>query len=125
MTDLIEKLRRASESSRELGDEVLLACGWKGYDPQRGGGILVSHWTDPDGNGWPTDSRPNPTEDMNAALKLVPKRLDIDLYTAAHSTDYSVTAIDILDHETEKVLGYGSAFTPAMAICVAVLEMKK
>ncbi len=120
MNNLIEKLRQAKSPSRELGDEVLLACGWKGYDPQ-GSGILVSHWTDPNKKSWPTKFRPNPTEDINAAMELVSKWADIELYISVWGTDYSVTAVDIIDH-TDKILGRGTSTTPAIAICLAVLE---
>ena len=71
MSDLIERLESAAEGNRELGDEVLLAAGWRKtpvghfYGP-------IHHWSSPDGrHNYSEDRRPNPTQSLDAAMTLV------------------------------------------------------
>ena len=65
MTDLLSRLQQASEGSRELSDEMLLACGWK---------IGEGSWfIDPSGSKFLPDDRPDPTRSLDDAVALVPE----------------------------------------------------
>ena len=65
MTPLLDKLRSATEGSRDLSDEVLFAAGWT-HDGQ--------YWLDANGtNRTLFDDMPSPTESIDAALTLVPE----------------------------------------------------
>lgn len=110
MTDLIAKLEAATEGSRELSDEVLLALGWEqGQD---------DHWFAPD-NEVPVRGayRPSPTEYVDDGMALVPDHFEAMARRAPG--EYRSTAyVDI-----PKDL-YGSrANTPALALSAAILRM--
>jgi hypothetical protein len=70
MLDLISRLESAAEGSRELSDDVLLACGWeKTFD-----GVACDYWAPPHTAGRVySDNRPSPTESVDDALELVPE----------------------------------------------------
>ena len=87
LSSLIAKLEAATEGSRELSDEVLIACGWKrgvvGKPP-----LQSAYWKTPDGQrmGWEDDltsggvERPDPTQSLDAALTLVPSDCAWDVW---------------------------------------------
>lgn len=70
MTDLLDKLQHATEGSRELGDAVLLGCGWRK--------TLIGHfygpmyqWSSADGKqSYGEDKRPDPTRNLQAVVSL-------------------------------------------------------
>jgi len=120
---LISELEKAKEGSRELSDEVLLMCGWS-YRPNRygpggpqwGGGGL---WTNPLGIGTAaSDSRPSPTESLDAALPLVPERC------WAEGTLGSPSYIEIHNPKIYAEIGKGEGATPALALCIAALKAR-
>lgn len=80
MKELIERLEKATGPDRELGDDVLMACGWRlieeGPGPDR-----ILYWAAPDdvpidpmhGGEYANGDQPDPTASIDAALTLVPK----------------------------------------------------
>ena len=73
MDDLIRKLANAECGSRELGDEVLLAVGWKHTSVGYFHGPIY-RWSAGDGKpSCAEEDRPNPTTSLDAALTLVPE----------------------------------------------------
>lgn len=74
MTDqLIAKLEAAEAGSRELSDEVLLACGWRiiEREMEAPATALAEVWFSPDGI--EADEPPSPTESVDDALGLMPE----------------------------------------------------
>lgn len=72
LTALAERVEAASGPSRELGHEILLACGWRRTSVGHFYGPLYQ-WSSPDGRrSFPEENLPNPTASIDAALTLVP-----------------------------------------------------
>ena len=130
LEDLIARLECAKAGSRELSDEVLLACGWtitKDRGPQA---MYISP-----ANTGPVHQvyAPSPTEDLNAALALVPegwgwilsRYADIQLWLSGFT---AVLEKPTGDGEWEP-LGFIAmpavmAATPALALCAAILRAR-
>jgi hypothetical protein len=139
LSDLITKLEAATEGSRELSDEVLLACGWvrEGTrdprldcwrDPQ---GNVYDHWNDPHGRATQVVPRPSPTESIDAALTLVPDDwgyVSVSMLRGGSSEafmlekDYSPPGDGHIDDEWSQWLEKAFHTSPALAICIAALK---
>lgn len=77
MTTLIARLEAATEGSRELSDEVLLALGWR-YRTSGEGGILLPNEcmiVDPSGRQHIKDHAPDPTQSLDDCKALTPSNL--------------------------------------------------
>ena len=70
MTTILERLAHATEGSRELSDEILLACGWI-YDPKR----IAAAWRSPDESWQGFHDRPDPSRCHDDAARMVPAGL--------------------------------------------------
>ncbi len=68
MSDLIERLEKATGPDRELGNEVLLACGWR-IEEHGDGPDRHVFWCGQDD--YADGDQPDPTASLDAALTLV------------------------------------------------------
>lgn len=111
--DLIAKLEAATEPSRELADEVLLACGWS-YNQFNGYWYPtkehMKHHAEPR---YLFDRQPNPLTSIDAALTLVLGGMD---WVIGGGSKQGAACINGGCVEV--------AATPAIAICVAILKAK-
>lgn len=123
MNDLIERLEKATGSDREIGNEVLLACGWKleedGEGPDR-----ALFWVNPDPNGedYNDGDQPNPTFSIDVALRLVPDHWRTDWagqVPMGTQWFWELTQMDA-NRSTERVW----APTAPLAICIAALKAR-
>ena len=144
-TELIQRLEQASGPDRELGDAVLLACGWTRSQRSKwnsarqkvGDGTLARDWfwVSPSGYEIEGHRRPDPTASLDAALTLVPEGaygVCIDQYivsTKPHPLKwrvwmkhYETLAGD--DDVTEIHTHYGTAPNPALALTIASLKAR-
>ena len=72
LNDLIARLEKLTCGDREVGYEVLLACGWRRTIIGNFYGPLY-HWSSPDGSlSYSEDGMPCPTRSIDAAMTLVP-----------------------------------------------------
>ena len=120
---LISRLE-AEEPSRELADEVLLACGWKTD-------LLTRHptiWENP--NGLQTGGRPNPLESLAPAISLVPEGWQPAVLAWSGDVleyDSPVTAMLLraeLNSDGSGVTAAGGARTAAEAMTRAALRAR-
>ena len=74
VSDLIERLEKAKEGSRELSNEVLVAFGYRWRTSDEGGILLPDNCVlvDPGGKQVVTSHCPSPTESVDDALGFVP-----------------------------------------------------
>ena len=117
---LISKLKAATEGSRELSDEVLLALGR--MTPQRMYQLA--------GHDDPYVVVPNPTVSVDDALKLVPggSRWRIGHTTinpAGPAEMWATLAIQRGGRLSAMVADGTTAATPALALCIAILKTKE
>ncbi len=121
MTDtLIEKLEQAEEGSRELSDEVLLACGWR---KTRWVPTGEPAWFDPQGSNG--SYLPHPTRSLDDCLRYAvpegwwPEQL-------SWASDGSLVIATIWNRDPGD--GYkscdGDAANPALALCIAALKAR-
>lgn len=102
--DLAARLEAATEGSRELSDEVLVACGWT-VDP----GLF---WRKPDG--WHChDDAPDPTRSVDDSIALIGERR---WYIAASARD------DMGGYFVQVGKPTAHAATPALALCAAIVK---
>lgn len=126
MTDLIQRLADGP-GSRELSDEVLLACGWE----RQKHGPMYFRWHSPNGRGFEgTDIqyRPDPTRSVDDALALVPEGWTRGVLSWPGYDNGKLTADFRADlHHSlssgggPRVSGYASSLP--RAICIAVLRI--
>ena len=125
MTDLpalIAKLEAATEGSRELSDEVLVACGWTrenighGKVAATGREFVVWQWTDPEGARRSPEL--DPTRSLDAAVAIVPDRWDYIAFTKRYTGKVSADVLLALSmHSNEGA-------TPALALCISILHAR-
>ena len=112
LRELIAKLGAATEPTRELADEVLLAIGWR-YDE-----ATVS-WISPGRRRQVNPAhRPNPLESMDAAISLVPEGWHWQTNDVGEAWCGTHFAHD------KSVLFKGSTTTPAHALTIAALRAR-
>jgi len=120
MTDLITRLEQTQEGSRELSDEVLLACGWKKRETiawevdidDYGDDKPVILWLTPDGlnSQYPP---PDPTRNLQCAVDLVPEREGTNKAAFLHGVMFQLHIGDIPDKKL------------AISVCIALLKAKE
>lgn len=69
MNDLIERLEKAAATSRELANDVLLACGWTAHETSIGPSRPIV-WESPNGHAFEDGDQPDPTASLDAARSL-------------------------------------------------------
>ena len=131
---LIERLQEASEGSRELSDECLLAVGWR----FTAGG--PKFWFDPNDNSIGYSARPSPSENLQDALDwMVPEGWEFTLNVSkkgcvvclcAHWDDDTASVFwSNRADESERGKFYkrriGSSLTPALALSAASLRARE
>ena len=108
-TALLARLRAAKEGSRELGDAVLFAAGWKN----------VHGWAvNPVGKSiclW-RQNAPDPTTNLDAITREIEARMWTWMTS---STGKSFVIGDCLDPESAF---YAECATPALSLCYAFVE---
>jgi len=115
MTDLKTRLAQATEGSRELSDEMLLACGAE--SPSR---AHPYHWILPNGNAVLVGLRPDPSRSVDDVLALVPEGYDVDLKSARHRAGWRVNL-----WEKDGTVWSADLAAPALALCLALLEAQE
>ena len=128
MTDLITRLEAATEGSQELGDDVLLACGWtefieKGTD--NGFGLTDDkHWMlPPKSNSMYLRYHshcPNPTTSIDAALTLVPEGWS----TKIEGGGVRKWNVAVYSGRKGDWAGTLYKYHPALAICIAAIKAR-
>jgi hypothetical protein len=128
MRELIERLENATGPDRELGRDVLLACGWRRTCVGNFYGPLW-HWSGPGGRSYPEDSLPCPTESIDAALTLAPDNHTIYLtrpnQSAANKSCYACIApAGLGGPQYAKKRAHLTAFHNSLpiALCIAALR---
>lgn len=119
MTDLIDLLSAATEGSRELSDEVLIACGWTEVE------LNYAWWWVPPGVPWERVAEdridrtiaPNPTVSLDDTLSLVPK----DRRPTLHQWDDERWTVALKVPGTQNHVSHAGA-TAALACCHAILQ---
>lgn len=102
---LLEQLQSATEGSREIGDQVLLACGWKRH--------AGNAWCSPAGEWRNWKDRPDPSRNLQDVVSLaVVNGVNWlhPLFTAAVAYDFEQSSREV---------------TPAVAclvICEAIIK---
>ena len=114
---LIQRLEQCTEGSRELADEVLLACGWKVTRIPLTGGCFETHWYDPSGTVYVQNL--NPLASFDAAMQLVPEG-----YTYLIDARHPVGRIMIDLFPEEGLPVEGKHMNVAIAICIAALRAR-
>jgi len=122
MTDL----ETATEATRELDDEVLLACGWtkkRFVGPEND----EVHWRDPAGK---RVGKPKPTRSVDDALMLVPEGWVMKYMEGPYPPKYKPHDFEIGDTSRVHLVTLGAwpecvvigmAATPALALCQAII----
>ncbi len=141
LSEIIERLERATDPSRDLADDVLLACGWSVIE--FGALDNPSHeWLAPDeSTTYVGGDHPNPLASLDAAVSLVPEGMMYGLagpwvYTADHEDETKrgrqiwEAAVDDGDNfcgDIESLTDFdnsGQGPTPAIALCIASLKAR-
>lgn len=120
--DLIAKLSEATVGSRELDRELAERFGWKFHGNLR-------FWMKPD---WWTpleaiEGLPHFTTSVDATLALIEKRLpgwSPSIVKVLHEPVWmgEVVSPDLDEDDISEVGADGSAATPALALCIAILN---
>ncbi len=121
-SDLIAKLSEATVGSRELDRELAERFGWKFHGNLR-------FWMKPD---WWTpleaiEGLPHFTTSVDATLALIEKRLpgwSPSIVKVLHEPVWmgEVVSPDLDEDDISEVGADGSAATPALALCIAILN---
>ena len=128
MTDLlalVERCENAMGPNRELGDEILLACGWyleTIHAEDDGVAVSKMFWVSP--SGVRSHERLDPTASINAALTLIPEGWTAwELRSRAALTHFAaeLSRLDGRGNENH-VHGYGA--TPALTFSAAALRAR-
>lgn len=109
LSDLIARLEAATEGSRELSDEVLVAL-WVTRD---------DGWVKPNGDVCEWGDEPNCTESLDDALGLVPEGWGW-MVEGRHGKGQAT--VYLTGDEHWPLL---AAATPALALCAAILRAKE
>ena len=124
MTDLLSELEQATNGSRELSDKVLLAIGWQFPDDWEPKGLSHGNLVSPNGETISHHLRPNPTENLQDALELVPEGWYPVLEPYINDADLVVYCADLFRPnwgEREPC----RAHTPTLAFCIATLKARE
>ena len=110
MTDtLIARLEEATEGSRELSDECLLAVGFAPVPD------ALTMWTYPNGDYAVTAELPDPSQNVQDAIDwMVPE-----------GCPWEMKSVGMVEMGTERGPVEGIAATPALALCVASLKARQ
>lgn len=128
LLELAERCEKAEGPDRELGREVLLACGWR---KTQAGHFLgpIFLWSSPD---WASSfdddrfHRHDPTASIDAALTLVPDGTGHDpfwMLKASNPNNPSGCRAEIWAKDVSRPFR-GKAATPALALCAAALRAR-
>lgn len=114
MTTLLEKLQSATEGTRELSDECLLAWGW-----ERKIQANVPYWKAPGLDFW-TIACPHVTADLQDGVDAVPEG-----WVWSVSIDYELPGMARLHctlpaADASPISIATRAATPAIALCIAI-----
>src|SRR5215469_8272096 len=123
LSALIAKLEAAKEGSEKLGDEVLLACGWRtvpNFDRRNS----IPYWIRPSDGQNVGVNRPDPTTSIDAALTLVPDGYGWTLSSpwrnqAKVRAHCGENYVGYYDAESEMHYAGSDGATAALAICIA------
>lgn len=127
MSDALSaRLEQADVGSRELSDEVLLACGWT-HDPKH----RALAWQPPTGYAPFAPDGPSPTQSLDDAVCLIPEGWNRNGLIAwpGRQADVRVASTVAVLHSVlssgggPKVIAFGS--TRALAVCAAVLKIRE
>jgi hypothetical protein len=116
MTSLIARLQLATGPSRELGDEVLIACGWTKFRWNS-----APRWRRHDGVSIHAVTRPNPTASIDAALTLIPEGF---AWSVQFSNSMLADAWLYPPDYDGDIEFKGHAATTAIALCIAILKSR-
>lgn len=133
LLSLAERCEKATAGSRELGEAILVACGWRKTSVGYFYGPLY-HWSSPDGKTSFKDddfSRHNPATSLDAAMRLVPEGWE---YEVSNRAPAPLAGRAHLNNRELIYKGIGSrrnpkrrsseciASTPTLALCAASLR---
>lgn len=108
-TDLISRIEAATEGSRELSDECLLAVGWQKHYP----GMLR-----PDGHVIPLHELPDPSQNLQDAVDwMLPEGSEYEI-----STLYGVARVGVDLNTDSPCYGEHKGGDVALALCAASLR---
>ena len=134
MTDpLLERLKRAEEGSRELSDEVLLACGWAIKEVTFPVGTKFYNYCDETGRhvtttGCGRPPAPDPTRSLGDCLRYVkPEGWELQLFERPNGwfcrlkRRHPYALVAWFERDRDEVLLVAS---PALALCIAALKAR-
>lgn len=125
---LAERCEKAAGPDRELGFEILLACGWRKTCVGNFYGPLY-YWNDGAGCSYPEDRLSCPTKSVDAALSLVPSSLSAVIRTPCISIEDDQAHAEIQrwhpdPDDTFEIVADACGYTTPTAICGAVLRAR-
>lgn len=121
LSDLIARLEKATGPDRELGNDVLLACGWVCEEHGNGGPDTYLTWApSADDDDFMDGDQPDPTSSIDAAMTLVPKGMEKDF------TDlYGVARVSVgINANPGPFYGTHEGGSLAIALCIAALKAR-
>ena len=121
LSDLIARLEKATGPDRELGNDVLLACGWVCEEHGNGGPDTYLTWApSPDDDDFLDGDHPDPTSSIDAAMTLVPEGMEKDF------TDlYGVARVSVgINANPGPFYGTHEGGSLAIALCIAALKAR-
>ena len=126
MTDFLELARRCEKAERpdkELGFEILLACGWRRTCVGHFHGPLYQ-WSDDGKRSYREDNLPCPTGSIDAAMTLVPEGKYWVCGFGKVSADEPFGGAQIIEPESSEEIAEGQGATVALALCAASLRAR-
>ncbi|GAA4827123.1 hypothetical protein GCM10023232_26650 [Sphingosinicella ginsenosidimutans] len=128
--DLAARIEAATGADRELGRELLLACGWTKTQVGHFLGPLYG-WTSPDKATYFQDDnfvreKHDPTASLDAAMKLVPEGLAFAVATIRNGApdDWDDSVCSAVVAQRDGVEARSDATTPALALCAAACRAR-
>lgn len=123
MTSLITRLEALAGPDRELGNEILLECGWSqredGDGPDR-----ITIWIAPDGGEFFDGEQLNPTRSIDAARSICKDAMVVQ--ASEIGADGLPMVWLVTDTSTSPVIDYiGIASTIELAWCIAALKARE
>ena len=121
LSDLIARLEKATGPDRELGNDVLLACGWVCEEHGNGGPDTYLTWApSPDDDDFLDGDHPDPTSSIDAAMTLVPDGMENDF------TDlYGIARVSVgINANPGPFYGTHEGGSLAIALCIAALRAR-